>query len=265
MHAAPPPPPPLRPRDWLRLLLVTLHLVAITVPSVPSPPSPLTPKKLQERGARQAIEGLAAALAVVGLDRSEAELGALVMTVANGVIRAREAAARPFAPYYRHAGTRQSWRMFSRVADRPARLEIHVASAEGWAPLYIPLDPEHRWAERTLSSERFRSMINNFASKSNAATYQGLVRWISCRRLAEGHAGERLRVQLRRLAVPSPAELRARGSLIEKAPYWVEERVVGPEACGAAALRAGAAEAEHVDGDDNDVDEAAPGGEGGAP
>jgi hypothetical protein len=226
-----PAPPALRAWDWLRLLLVSVHIFAITVPAVPSPPSALTPKKLQERGAQQAIGGLSDALGTIGLELSAEALGGLVMTLANGVISAREAASRPFAPYYRHAGTRQSWRMFSRVADRPARLEVHRAEGEAWEPLYVALGPEHAWAARTLRSERFRSMINNFASRSGRSTYLGLVRWLTCRRLAEGHAGERLRVQLRRLAVPSPAVLRARGGLIEKAPYWVEERVVSAEAC----------------------------------
>ena len=226
-------PTPLRPRDYLRLLLVAVHIFAITVPAVPSPPGLLTPKKLQERGAKQAIRGLRAALSTVGVKRSDAEVGDAVMATANAIIRAREAGAKPFAPYYRYAGTRQSWRMFSRVADRPARLEVHVADGGGWTPLYVALHPEHRWAARTLESERFRSMINNFAGKTNHRTYLGLVRWIACQRLAEGHDGERLRVQLLRMVVPSPAALRAQGGLSLREPYWVEERTVGAGDCAA--------------------------------
>ena len=244
-------PTPLRPRDYLRLLFVAVHIFAIVVPAVPSPPGLLTHKKLQERGAKQAIRGLREALAIVGLKRSDAEVGEAVMATANTVIRAREAGAKPFAPYYRYAGTRQSWRMFSRVADRPARLEVHVADGDGWAPIYVALDPEHRWGARTLESERFRSMINNFAGKTNHRTYLGLVRWVGCQRLAEGHEGERLRVQLLRMVVPSPPTLRAQGGLTIREPYWVEERTVGADDC-----RSGhGAPSEAADDDDRNDDD----------
>jgi hypothetical protein len=219
--------------DWLRLVFVAVHVLAVTLPAIPSPPGRIGEDELGRRGARRTLAALRAGAAQLGLHWTHAEAAAMVAHSANAVVRTRNLLSQPFEPYRRISGARQSWRMFSQVTDKTARLEVYERRAGTLRPLYIALDAQHQWRGRTLGAERMRAYTNLFVSKTSKSGYLALVDWLACARKAEPGAGEGLRVQLQRLHIPDPEALRLRGAVLIEQPYWQEERVFNVLNCSA--------------------------------
>lgn len=237
MPAAPPVRAPLRLRDWLRLAFVAAHVWAVAIPAIPSPPNRLSVEELSKRGAKRTLGAWRELLALVGVQLSHEQAARGVAQVANRAIAARNLLSKPMEPYRRLTGARQSWRMFSQVSDRTARLEVWERRDGALVPLYIALDPAHQWRGRTLRAERIRAYVNIFVSKNGRPSYIALVEWLACLRKAEPDAGEGLRVQMQRLQIPTPAKLAETSALVLDQPYWPEERSYVALDCAA---RAGA-------------------------
>jgi hypothetical protein len=237
VSAPPPARAPLRPRDWLRLAFVAAHVWAVAIPAIPSPPSRLSVEELSKRGAKRTLAAWRGMLAAAGVELSHEQAARGVARVANRAIAARNLLSKPMEPYRRLSGARQSWRMFSQVSDRTARLEVWERRNGVLEPLYIALDPAHQWRGRTLRAERMRAYTNLFVSKTGRPSYVALVEWLACLRKAEPEAGEGMRVQMQRLQIPSPAVLAETGALVVDQPYWPEERSYAALDCAA---RAGA-------------------------
>lgn len=246
MSAPPPARAPLRPLDWLRLAFVALHVWAVAIPALPSPPGRLTVDELSRRGAKRTLAAWRGMLGAVGVTLSHEQAAQGVVRVANRVIATRNLLSKPMEPYRRLTGARQSWRMFSQVSDRTAKLEVWERRGGALVPLYIALDPAHQWQGRTLRAERMRAYTNLFVTKNGRSGYVALVEWLACLRAAEPGAGEGLRVQMQRLQIPSPAALAATGALVVDQPYWPEERSFAALDC--AARQGAPADAEEEEG-----------------
>ena len=212
--------------DHLRAALILAHLLAITVAAFPAP-----------RGVRQAdlqapelapviaaAATLSAPLVSGGLP---AEDEARVWALSQGLLDLRRWALTPARPYLSHTGSEQGWAMFGTLNHRPARLEIWGATgAEDWAPLYIAADPKHTWHATIFRQERMRALINPLSWRRSRSRLGRLADWVAAEVAVDPTQAhlQRVRVQMRTMPLPSPAQLRATGQVTPGEPYWAEDR-----------------------------------------
>src|SRR5262245_10146166 len=142
--------------DHVRALLITLHLLVITVASLPAPRG-MKRSNLEEPSIQAAIEPWYELATAVGMDFTPEEFREELYQLGMGLLHLRAAVLEPAQPYFRYCGARQGWAMFSHINHTPARLEIHVDRGQGWEPLYIARTDDYAWRRALFDQERFRA------------------------------------------------------------------------------------------------------------
>lgn len=209
--------------DHLRALLITIHLIAITAVAFPAPVG-MRRADLENPDVQAAIEAWRGVAGLLGVQVDPDEFREQLWTSGNRLLDTRQAALKPFAPYYRYTGTRQSWSMFGYLNHRPARIEIHIDHGEGWQPLYIARTSAHDWRARQLNQERFRGLINAFSWKRGRGKLRKVADWVAIQAAADFPQASRIRVQMRYRPLPAPEDLRAEGALAHGKAFWPELR-----------------------------------------
>ncbi len=192
----------------LRGLLVALHVLAVTLAALPSPEGGMNRGAWTDPTVQAEFAAWRGRLAALGIELSAEELEDRLWTLAQGWMAARKASLAPFAPYYRHMGTAQPWRMFVAPHTHPSRLHIELLEGEEWRTLYIARDPRHRWKAELLDHDRMRSALFRYAWPGYRRSWEELGRWLADRAAEEFPAGARLRLFFTRARTPSPEEAR---------------------------------------------------------
>lgn len=210
--------------DHLRAVFILLHVVAIGILCIPAPVGAINERTYNNKGVQAIFAEYAQALQGVGVSISRAELQDLAWEAGQGLLDTRKALVRPFRRYYALTGTAQGWRMFGMVNRKPARLELHVQQRPGgpWEPLYIMRDPAHAWRSTQLNQERVRGLLNDFSHLRSKRRYKRTVRWFAAQVAQEQPDAWRLRASMVVLPSPTPAALRAQGSVTPGKRVWVE-------------------------------------------
>jgi hypothetical protein len=187
--------------------LLALHLVAIGVGALPAVQG-LTKAAWKGPSFQRGLDQWVAGLEGIGIDVERQELQDFLWVLANGYQDARRTLQTPFRPYYRWAGTRQTWNLFTAPDHAPSRLEIDVEEDGAWRPVFVARSDEHTWQRRTLDDVRLRK----------AAYWMGWPRGEQpLRRLADALAplaardfpgATRLRLRVMRVKTRSVAEVR---------------------------------------------------------
>ena len=219
-------PPPRAPSTWdhIRAVLVTIHLLAITIMSLPSP-GRVSERQLRDPALQEVFADWREVLAGLGVALSKEEAEQLAMAGANSFMESRDAVLKPLRPYYKYAGTVQSWQMFGYLNRTPARFKLELRTAEGgWRDLYIARNDTADWRRGQLDSERFRGMINSYSWKQNRSGYRRFLDWISCRAAEDFPDAISVRGSMVRLRLPEPEELREMDALPEIDSFWRQVR-----------------------------------------
>jgi hypothetical protein len=195
--------------DHLRGVFVVLHLVAIGVMAFPAPHGVRTPASWEEPTVQAEITAWSERL---GVEREW--LGSTVRRAAVAVVDAREVVLTPADPYYRLAGTWQSWRMFVAPHRFPARLHIDVRTDAGWSPLYVVGSTEHRWRARQLHHTRMRSLVFLAAWQRYHKQRARLADWVAAQVRVERPDALEVRLRYRKARTPAPGEAASEGSWV---------------------------------------------------
>ena len=219
-----PPAPSARPWDHIRALLVTAHLLAITLPALPSP-GRVSQRQLRDPALKEVFADWRGVMAKGGIELTQEEAEQLAMTTANAYMEARDKVIQPMRPYYRYAGTTQSWQMFGYLNRTPARLKVELlVPGDGWQELYVARSSTADWRRRQLDGERWRGMINSYSWKERRSGYRRFVDWLSCRAAEDFPEAKTLRVSMVQLRLPEAAKLQELGKVPEIKTFWTELR-----------------------------------------
>lgn len=219
-------PPPLSPSLWdhTRAILVTAHLLAITLLALPAP-GRVTEKQLRDPALKEVFADWRGVLASFGVALSQEESEQLAMTAANAFMDTRAELLRPMQPYFKWTGTRQSWQMFGYLNRTPARLRIELQTpGEGWRDLYVARSSEADWRRGQFDGERWRGMINAHSWKRNRHGFRRLADWISCRAAEDFPEATAIRMSMVQVRLPEAHKLRELGAVPEIGSYWTELR-----------------------------------------
>ena len=209
--------------DHLRAILVLLHLVAITAVAFPAPVG-MRRTDLENPDVKAAIEAWRGVAGTFGVEVDPDEFRETLWTAGNGMLDARRSALEPFAPYYRYAGTRQSWSMFGYLNHTPARLEIHIDHGTGWEPLFIARTTAHTWRAHQFDQERFRGLVNAFSWRQGRSKLRKVADWVAIRAAADFPEAERVRLRMHARPLPDPDVLQQTRTLEHTKTYWPEIR-----------------------------------------
>lgn len=197
-------------RGWRRSLvgvLLLLHLLAVGIGALPAVQG-LSKSGWQGASFQRGLEQWVIGLSRIGVVVAKEDLQSLLWGLAHGYQGTRRTLQKPFRPYYRWAGTKQTWNLFSAPDRAPSRLEIDVEEAGVWRPVFVARSDELTWQRRTLDDVRMRK----------AAYWMGWPQGErAVRRLADGLAplaavdfpsAERLRIRVMRVKTRSAEEVR---------------------------------------------------------
>lgn len=200
-----------------------LHLIAITAVAFPAPVG-MKRADLENPDVKAAIAAWGGVAEAAGLEADPETLEERLWVAGSGMLALRQRALTPFRPYYRYAGTQQSWSMFGYLNHTPARLEIHIDHGEGWQPLFIARTRAHTWRARQFDQERLRGLVNAFSWRQGRARLRKLADWAAVQAAADFPGAKRIRLQMHTRPLPDPEALRESRTLEHTKIYWPEIR-----------------------------------------
>lgn len=200
-----------RPSWWahLRGVLVALHIGAVCLMALPAPEGGMNRSAWSDPTVQAELLAWHGRLSVLGLDLEAEELEDLLWEFARGYMEGREAVLGPLDPYYRHLGTRQSWRMFVAPHRNPAKLVVAVRTEGTWEVVYRSRDPEADWRAHQLDHTRTRSVTFRYAWKHYQRPYRRFARWLAREAAVDFPEADRIRVYWWRYRTLSPEAVRA--------------------------------------------------------
>ena len=148
--------------DHTRAIFVALHLFALGMAALPSPKSGSDKSVMSTASAKRQVQFVTDTLRTVGVRADRRDVADRLWELGNGLRRAREISTTPFAPYFRYAGVRQSWRMFATTQHAPSRFTVDIDQGQGWETVYALVDGERRWRAATFEHERVRAVLCDF-------------------------------------------------------------------------------------------------------
>lgn len=193
----------------VRAGLVALHLVAIGLMALPAPVGGLDRRTWRDPTVQAEFAVWRERLGALGVELTPRAFEDALFQGASGLMAAREVALAPFDPYYRTCGTWQSWRMFVAPHTHPGRLVVEVHDDAGWREVFVERSDEARWLATVFQQDRVRSAIFRYSWPSFKGPYGKFVDWIAGRAAADFPDADRVRVSYRKVATPSPADVRA--------------------------------------------------------
>lgn len=220
-------------RDQVRAVLVTLHLLAVFLMSAPAPAG-MTQQSLQDPHLQTNFQDWSNTAQQVGVDLSPEEMTELAWTWGSRVLDVRRKILAPFQPYYKYAGTRQSWQMFGYLNRKPGRLEVatcdkpvrkkcnsdECCQANDWEWRFIMGSDEANWMRPKMEQERMRAIVSSFAWKKRVRHYDALGRWLTQEAAVEFPEAQSLRIRMGTLMIPTPEKLQQLGEVPVGQWYW---------------------------------------------
>lgn len=196
-------------RCWphVRGLLITLHILAITVMAWPAPGEGMDRAAWQDANVQEEFALWTARCRSVGIQITQEEFEERLWRFAVRYTEVQSDLQSPFALYYDYCGTTQSWRMFAGPQRYPARLEVELEEAGTWRPIYVQRDSTHAWQAEHLDHYRLRPALYRFSW--GYPGFDDLCRWLARRAAADFPDARRLRVALHKFHTLSPEEVRA--------------------------------------------------------
>lgn len=204
----------------LRAILILLHLFAINIVAFPTPRGSLGEKHVQKPDVQESIALWHQLLFYEALTgRKKDEFADDLVSVGRWLVKTQKSIIKPFLPYYKYAGTRQSWQMFGYVQHSSGHLIIELKENDQWRPLYVDLNPEYQWHSSLLNQERTRAMRSLFAQKRFFSRYKRFAEWLSRDAFNDFPDAQAFRVYYQQQMVPKPKALKKHGRKLG-ARYW---------------------------------------------
>ncbi len=193
----------------IRALLVLLHCVAVFVMAFPAPGGAMSKSAWKDPTVQGEFAAWTARLNSLGWSGTQQDLEDQLFTLSASYMDLRSSAIKPFKPYYRYAGTGQSWRMFVAPHRFPARLHIDVREHGEWRTVYVARSSEYDWMAPIFDYDRMRSATFRYAWRPFRRYYRHFCEWLAVRAREDFPDATELRVRFFKYQTPTPAQTRA--------------------------------------------------------
>ena len=190
-------------------LLVFLHVWFITLQALPAPGGGMNKRDWKSDTVQGEFRAWTQRLNAMGVEIEQQALEDHLWELATGVMKVRREALRPMYPYYRNAGTWQSWRMFVAPHRYPSRLHIEIKEAGLWRTVYVARSPESDWRAHQLDHDRFRAALFRYGwGKKYGRQWRGFGDWIAREAAIDFPEATELRLRFWSYRTRSPEEVR---------------------------------------------------------
>jgi len=197
-------------RPWwpqVRAAFVTFHLLAVGIASVPAPEGGMIRSAWSDPSVVTEFRSWTRRLNNMGIAITQAELEDRLWDFGTQYMSARKVVLAPFTPYYRAAGTRQSWRMFVSAQHHPSRLFIELQEGSEWRLIYEQNTPGATWMKGFLEHDRVRSATFRYSWKPYAGAYKNFGRWLAEVAAEDFPEAVAMRTRWYRAQTPSPEQV----------------------------------------------------------
>jgi len=205
--------------DQLRAVLITLHILAISLLAIPAPVG-LSHAAMQEAGVQESLATARTVAGALGWEVDQAEATALAHDLGSRYLDARHRVLTPVRPYAQYLGVKQGWRMFSQINPAPRRLEIDLFEGGIWRPIYVARDPELAWMADLMDHERMRGFTNAFSWGKQRPRFRRFSAWLASRAAADFPEATKLKTRMVTVHLVGPEALADHGSLPTGATSW---------------------------------------------
>lgn len=190
-------------------IAVALHLLAISLQAFPAPGGGMRKAAWKNPTVQGEFAAWTTRLNGLGVEVTQPELEEWLWTFAVEFMSVRGQVLAPFQPYYRYAGTGQSWRMFSAPHRHPSKLQISVRVDSEWRLVYESRSVEHDYLGTLLDHDRMRSIVFRYAWSSYRSSYKRFAKWVARRAARDFPEASDVRLEFVRYRTPSPEEVRS--------------------------------------------------------
>jgi len=162
--------------------LVALHIVAVTAQALPAPGGGMNRKDWKAQTVQAEMRAWTERINGWGFQWTQEEVEDALWDLATGFMEVRESVLKPAIPYYRNAGTWQSWRMFVAPHRYPSRLSISVKVDGHWSLKYQARSSEYDWMRSQLDHDRFRAALFRYGwGKKYPRQWRTFCSWVAQR------------------------------------------------------------------------------------
>ena len=193
----------------LRAVLIALHVLAITLQALPAPGSRMSRSTWADPTVQGEFEAWTGRLNGLGVEITQEELEDRLWVFATGFMELREQVLAPFLPYYRYAGTSQSWRMFVAPHRYPALMYIELDHGSGYEPIYITRSEQYTWRRHQFDHDRMRALVFRLSWPNYKNTYRRVVEWIARESAQDFPEARSVRVRFFKYKTRTPQQVRA--------------------------------------------------------
>ena len=170
---------------------ISLHLIAISLMAVPNTAGTLNKTAWQDPTVQAEFTRWAERLSFLGWDENVLEDH--LWTFATGYNNARDLILYPFKPYYRYAGTWQTWKMFVAPHTNPTRMQIEIERGGAWDLAYRERSAEYTWLHEKFDHDRVRAMTFRIGWPQYQPLRKSFAEWVA-RQAAEFPDATRIRL-----------------------------------------------------------------------
>lgn len=202
----------------LRAVLVTFHILAITLDASPSPAAGLKRAAWADPTVQQEFQAWADRLGV-----ESQTLQDWAWDIANRFADGRQVVMTPFRPWIDATHTTQAWQMFVAPHRFPTRLQIQVQVGETWETVFEERSTTATWRAEAFGTERLRASIFRWGWASYADAWKRACGVFATELFTERPDISAVRCRLHKVRTPSPEDVRD-GKL--DAGTWVFPRQV---------------------------------------
>lgn len=194
------------PLAWFRAAFVVFHLAAITAMAFPAPGGGMSKTAWRQPTVQAEFRAWSQRLDAIGLSMTSEELEERAWDFSTKFMGVRTSLLKPFGPYYKYAGTRQSWRMFVAPQRFPSALEIRVRETGTWRTVYQARSAEHDWAAAEFDHDRMRSAIFRYGWPHFRGAYRRMSDHYARRALVDFPDADAVQTRMYQYRTLSPEE-----------------------------------------------------------
>lgn len=199
------------PAVWpnLRAVFVLFHVLTVLLIGFPAPAGVTDRSHWKDPSVQDEMRTAAERARAIGLPWTDAEFEELMYFLATEYNKVRRIVLKPFRPYAKYCGVRQSWRMFSAPHRYPTIMQIEIEENKKWRPVYRIRSDEYDWMRRRFDHHRMRRLAFLHGWKKYRRSYNGFSKWVSKEASRDFPNATRVRIRQLKVKSLSPEDVKA--------------------------------------------------------
>ena len=190
----------------LKGFVIAIHLVAVVLKALPAPEGAMAKKDWAHPTVQAEFRHWSSTLQQAGIQITAPELETQLWFLANRVTTVRNAALKPFRPYYRYVGADQNWRLFVAPHMYPSTLEIDILEQAEWKPVYR-VHKSNQWMADLIEQGRFRPAIFRYSWGRYKKQYNRFAMYLTEQASTDFPDASQIRIRWWRYPLPSHTEI----------------------------------------------------------